>query len=256
FVAKWRVLASSKRTFLSDLIGIDVFRWKKKKDDLAELRALEHIQSKPQTIKVAVTGASGNIGYALLFHLASGEMFEKNQRVQINSNDLSSMVPKVNRVAMELYMIVVFPNLEGILIIDSLERGDTEDAKWQDVQLGGFLNEAYEAQNLKIARNLLATTAFSVNQSRHYSGLQKLEDDEQQESEEEETTVIIEESRQITITSEQFNKALTISIGIVEEIENGFGIISCRYFVCFFLLIHLKHQSKKKKQRFFLYLYL
>ncbi|ETN97656.1 hypothetical protein RFI_39873, partial [Reticulomyxa filosa] len=99
---------------------------------------------------------------------------------------------------------------------------------------GGFLNEAYEAQNLKIARNLLATTAFSVNQIADITGvsvekLQKLEDDEQPESEEEEeTTVISEESRvaasietpnestvnhqkQITITSEQFNKALALT---------------------------------------------
>ncbi|ETO03645.1 hypothetical protein RFI_33757, partial [Reticulomyxa filosa] len=84
------------------------------------------------------------------------------------------------------------------------------------------------------ARNLLATTAFSVNQIADITGvsvekLQKLEDDEQPESEEEEeTTVISEESRvaasietpnesvvnhqkQITITSEQFNKALALT---------------------------------------------
>ncbi|MEC8219578.1 MAG: malate dehydrogenase, partial [Verrucomicrobiota bacterium] len=28
-----------------------------------------------QTIRVAVTGAAGNIGYALLFRIASGDMF-------------------------------------------------------------------------------------------------------------------------------------------------------------------------------------
>ncbi|ETO01020.1 malate dehydrogenase, partial [Reticulomyxa filosa] len=103
-----------------DLLGTDVFRWQKK-DDLTELGALEYIQSKSQTIKVAVTGAFGNIGYALLFRSASGEMFGKNQRVQINPNDLSSMVSKVSGVVIELYDCA-FPTLEGILLIGSLER--------------------------------------------------------------------------------------------------------------------------------------
>jgi len=93
----------------------------KKKDDLAELRAMEYIQPKPQTIKVAVTGASGNIGYALLFRLASGEMFGKNQRVQIHAYDLPPMLPRVKGVAMELYDCA-FPTLEGVLVTDSLER--------------------------------------------------------------------------------------------------------------------------------------
>ena len=59
----------SRRNFRSDLFGTDVYRWTKK-DDLAYLRAMEYIEPKPQTVKVAVTGASGNIGYALLFRLA------------------------------------------------------------------------------------------------------------------------------------------------------------------------------------------
>ena len=59
----------SKRFFRSDLLGSDVYRWQKK-DDLAYLRAMEYIEPKPSTVKVAVTGCSGNIGYALLFRLA------------------------------------------------------------------------------------------------------------------------------------------------------------------------------------------
>ena len=34
-----------------------------------------------QPIRVAVTGAAGNIGYAILFRLASGDCFGKNQPI-------------------------------------------------------------------------------------------------------------------------------------------------------------------------------
>jgi malate dehydrogenase len=82
---------------------------------------MEYVDVKPSTIKVAVTGASGNIGYALLFRLASGEMFGKNQRVQIHCYDIPPMIEKVKGVAMELYDCA-FPTCEGILTTDSLER--------------------------------------------------------------------------------------------------------------------------------------
>ena len=108
------------RGFRSDLIGTDVWRWNTK-DKLAELRAMEYIYPKPETIKVAVTGSSGNIGYALLFRLASGEMFGKNQRVQIHAFDIPPMIEKVKGIAMELYDCA-FPTCEGILVTDSVER--------------------------------------------------------------------------------------------------------------------------------------
>ena len=36
-----------------------------------------------KTVRVAVTGAAGNIGYALLFRLASGAVFGPNTPVQL-----------------------------------------------------------------------------------------------------------------------------------------------------------------------------
>lgn len=121
---------SSKRTFRSDLFGSDAWRWQKK-DELAYNRAMEYIDIKPSTIKVAVTGSSGNIGYALLFRLASGEMFGKDQRVQIHAFDLPFMIDKVKGIAMELYDCA-FPTCEGILVTDSLERVEylCEDASF------------------------------------------------------------------------------------------------------------------------------
>ena len=35
-------------------------------------------------IRIAITGAAGQIGYALLFRLASGEVFGKDQPIALN----------------------------------------------------------------------------------------------------------------------------------------------------------------------------
>eukprot|EP00484_Ammonia_sp_Unknown_P022927 CAMPEP_0197035688 /NCGR_PEP_ID=MMETSP1384-20130603/13409_1 /TAXON_ID=29189 /ORGANISM="Ammonia sp." /LENGTH=391 /DNA_ID=CAMNT_0042465779 /DNA_START=20 /DNA_END=1195 /DNA_ORIENTATION=+ len=114
------LITQSQRTYRSDLFGTDAYRWRHK-DDLALLRAMEYAEMKPSTIKVAVTGASGNIGYALLFRIASGEMFGKNQRVQLHLYDIPPMIEKVKGVALEVYDCA-FPTCDGILTTDNLDR--------------------------------------------------------------------------------------------------------------------------------------
>merc|ERR1719229_957128 len=110
----------SSRTYRSDLYGTDAYRWKNK-DELAYIRAMEYVDVKPETVKVAVTGATGHIAYALLFRIASGEMFGKNQRVQIHLYDIPPMIEKAKGVAMEVYDCA-FPQCEGILTTDNLDR--------------------------------------------------------------------------------------------------------------------------------------
>jgi malate dehydrogenase len=53
-------------------------------------------------IKVAVTGAAGQIGYALLFRIASGEMFGKNTPVELSLLELEAAMPALKGVVMEL----------------------------------------------------------------------------------------------------------------------------------------------------------
>ncbi|WP_166985988.1 malate dehydrogenase [Canibacter zhoujuaniae] len=53
-------------------------------------------------IKVAVTGGAGQIGYALLFRIAAGEMFGPDQPVEISVLEVPAAVEKVAGVAMEL----------------------------------------------------------------------------------------------------------------------------------------------------------
>ncbi len=55
-----------------------------------------------QRIKVAVTGAAGQIGYALLFRIASGEMFGKDTQIDLSLLELEKALPALGGVVMEL----------------------------------------------------------------------------------------------------------------------------------------------------------
>jgi malate dehydrogenase len=52
--------------------------------------------------KVAVTGAAGQIGYALLFRIASGEMFGPQTSIELRLLELEAALPALEGVAMEL----------------------------------------------------------------------------------------------------------------------------------------------------------
>ncbi len=67
-------------------------------------------------IKVAVTGAAGQIGYSLLFRIASGEVFG-NKRVRLQLLELPAAIKAVEGVAMELEDCG-FATLDGIDITD------------------------------------------------------------------------------------------------------------------------------------------
>ncbi len=53
-------------------------------------------------IRVTITGAAGQIGYALLFRIASGQMFGPKQEVELQLLELEQALPALNGVAMEL----------------------------------------------------------------------------------------------------------------------------------------------------------
>lgn len=53
-------------------------------------------------VRVAVTGAAGQIGYALLFRIASGQMFGMHTEVELNLLELEPALPALEGVAMEL----------------------------------------------------------------------------------------------------------------------------------------------------------
>ena len=53
-------------------------------------------------VKVAVTGAAGQIGYAMLFRLASGEIFGRDTEVELQLLELEQALPALKGVKMEL----------------------------------------------------------------------------------------------------------------------------------------------------------
>lgn len=81
-------------------------------------------------IRVAVTGAAGNIGYALIFRLASGEVFGKDQPVHLNLVEVPPVMKSLDGVEMELDDCA-FPTLAGVTKCDSdhLEEGFA-DCNW------------------------------------------------------------------------------------------------------------------------------
>ena len=73
-------------------------------------------------IRVAVTGAAGQIGYSLLFRIASGAMFGPNQPVILHLIEIEPALPALNGVAMELDDCA-FPLLEGVVPTAGLDEG-------------------------------------------------------------------------------------------------------------------------------------
>src|SRR5882724_11452631 len=73
-------------------------------------------------IRVAVTGAAGQIGYSLLFRIASGSMFGQEQPVILHLIEIEPVLPALNGVVMELDDCA-FPLLKGVVPTASLEEG-------------------------------------------------------------------------------------------------------------------------------------
>jgi len=68
-------------------------------------------------LRVAVTGAAGQIGYSLLFRIASGEMLGKDQPVILQLLDITPALAAMNGVVMELDDCA-FPLLQSIVATD------------------------------------------------------------------------------------------------------------------------------------------
>ena len=65
-------------------------------------------------IRVAVTGAAGQIGYATVFRLASGEVFGPDQPVILHLVELPQAMGALDGVHMELDDCA-FPTLAGVV---------------------------------------------------------------------------------------------------------------------------------------------
>ncbi|PYL52206.1 MAG: malate dehydrogenase [Verrucomicrobia bacterium] len=79
-------------------------------------------------IKVAVTGAAGHIGYALVFRIASGQMFGPDQPVALYLIEIPPALGALEGVVMEL-QDCAFPLLEPVVPTADLDEG-FRDINW------------------------------------------------------------------------------------------------------------------------------
>src|SRR5260370_9213540 len=79
-------------------------------------------------IKVAVIGAAGQIGYSLLFRIASGEMFGGDQPVTLHLIEIPAALGALEGVVMELHDCA-FPFLRSIVPTADLDEG-FPDINW------------------------------------------------------------------------------------------------------------------------------
>lgn len=70
-------------------------------------------------VRVAVTGAAGQIGYALLFRIAAGDMLGPDQPVILHLLEITPALPTLQGVVMELNDCA-FPTLAGVVATDDV----------------------------------------------------------------------------------------------------------------------------------------
>src|SRR5438132_4613178 len=73
-------------------------------------------------VRVAVTGAAGQIGYSLLFRIASGAVFGPEQPVVLHLIEIEPALSALRGVVMELDDCA-FPLLEGLVPTANLDEG-------------------------------------------------------------------------------------------------------------------------------------
>src|SRR5438477_2889404 len=79
-------------------------------------------------LKVAVTGAAGQIGYSLVFRIGSGEMFGRDQPLTLHLIEIPNALGALHGVVMEL-QDCAFPLLQSIVPTADLDEG-FRDINW------------------------------------------------------------------------------------------------------------------------------
>jgi malate dehydrogenase len=81
-----------------------------------------------ETIRVAVTGAAGQVAYAMLGRLASGEVFGPNKKIILQLLEISQALPALEGVAMELDDCSL-PTLQEVICTDDPNKA-FKDCNW------------------------------------------------------------------------------------------------------------------------------
>jgi malate dehydrogenase len=157
-----------------------------------------------QPVRVAVTGAAGQIGYSLLFRIAAGDMLGKDQPVILQLLEITQALPALKGVVMELEDCA-FPLLAGIVTSDDpkvafrdadvallvgarprskgMERKDLLEANAQIFTVQGRTLDAVASRNLKVlvvgnpanTNALIAMKSAPSLKPRQFTGMMRLD---------------------------------------------------------------------------------
>ena len=120
-------------------------------------------------VRVAVTGAAGQIGYSLLFRIASGEMLGKDQPLILQMLEITPAMKALEGVAMEIddcafplvseYVLTddanaAFKDIEYALLVGSKPRGPGMERSDLLAANGGIFKVQGEALNKNASRDV------------------------------------------------------------------------------------------------------
>ncbi len=113
-------------------------------------------------VKVAVTGAAGHIGYALLFRIASGQVFGPDVMVDLQLLEVKAALPALQGVVMELEDCA-FPALGKVVITDDVNIA-MKDINWA-ILVGAMPRKAgmERADLLSINGGIFTTQGRAIN---------------------------------------------------------------------------------------------
>jgi len=157
-----------------------------------------------QPVRVAVTGAAGQIGYSLLFRIAAGDMLGKDQPVILQLLEITQALPALKGVVMELEDCA-FPLLAGIVTSDDpkiafrdadvallvgarprskgMERKDLLEANAQIFTVQGRALDAAASRNVRVlvvgnpanTNALIAMKSAPGLKPRQFTGMMRLD---------------------------------------------------------------------------------
>ena len=86
----------------------------------------------PEPVRVTITGAAGQIGYALAFRIASGQMLGPEQPVILQLLEIPPAQDALNGVVMELHDCA-FTTLHGVVATAEAEVAFNDFVGWRSV---------------------------------------------------------------------------------------------------------------------------
>lgn len=114
-------------------------------------------------VKIAITGAAGQIGYALAFRVASGQMLGSDVEVELQLIELESSLPSLQGVAMELEDCA-FPLLKNVICTSDINAG-FRDVNWAMLVGASPRKAGMERSDLlKINGGIFSTQGKAINE--------------------------------------------------------------------------------------------